>query len=215
VERLFNRNSIEEFTAVNHLSLHIKQGQKVAIMGRNGSGKTTLLKLICEISHPTTGKVSHSGKIVSLIDLEAGFHPEMTGYENIYLNGTVVGMDRKEIRQKIDQIIEFAGIGKFIDSPVYTYSSGMMLRLGFSIAVHADPDILILDEMLAAGDIDFQKKSVKKIQQFFQQNKTVITVSHNLEFLEKHYDRFIWMNKGKIIDDGGKEIVKKYLKSKI
>lgn len=202
VENIFGRSKRELFTALNGVNLEIKKGEKVGIIGPNGSGKTTLLKLISGITTPTKGSVKIWGKVVSLIDLSAGFHPELTGQENIFLNALLVGMGKEEVKSKYDEIVRFADIGGFIDAPLFTYSSGMRLRLGFSIAVAADPDILILDEGIAVGDEDFQKKSSAKIEEFFRQKKTVIVVSHWLDYLKKHCRRIIVMDNGKITNDG-------------
>ena len=198
VEHLVNGRN-EEFWALKDINLTINKGEKVGIIGPNGSGKTTLLKIIAGITTPTTGTLETHGKIVSLIDLEAGFHPDLTGIDNVYLNGMLLGMKKEEISRKLDEIISFADIGQFIDAPLFTYSSGMKLRLGFSVAIHADPDTLILDENISAGDADFQKKSSVKIQNFFKQGKTVIVVSHWLEFIKKNCQRILIMNKGEIV----------------
>lgn len=202
VENIFGRSKRELFTALDGINLEIKKGEKVGIIGANGSGKTTLLKLISGIATPTRGSVKTWGKIVSLIDLSAGFHPELTGQENIFLNALLVGMGREEVNSKYDEIVKFSGINGFIDAPLYTYSSGMQLRLGFSIAVAADPDILILDEGTSVGDENFQKKSSKKIEEFFKQKKTIISVSHWLEYLKKHCNRVVRLDEGVLIDDG-------------
>lgn len=213
VEKFFSKSTSEEFMAIDNIDVSIPKGQKVAIIGRNGSGKTTLLKLICGVTKETQGDVKIIGRVVSLIDLEAGFHPDLNGLENIELNGLIVGMTRSEIKARTPDIIKFAQIGKFIDAPLFTYSEGMKLRLGFAIAVHADPDILVLDEMIATGDANFQKKCFSRIEDFFKQHKTIITVSHVMEFIEPHYQRFIWLEKGKVKMDGGKEVVAAYRKS--
>ncbi len=213
VEDLFMRRKKEVFKAVDGISLQIKKGEKIGIIGRNGSGKTTLLKLISGITHPNSGRVLTQGRVVSLIDLESGFHPELTGIENIFLNGLLVGMTKDEVSQRIDSIIRFADIGSFIDTPLFTYSQGMKLRLGFSVAVHAEPDILILDEGIAVGDQEFQKKAGKKIEDFFKKKKTVLVVTHWLEYLEQHCSRIIWVEDGKIKNDGGVEILKLYSQS--
>jgi ABC-type polysaccharide/polyol phosphate transport system ATPase subunit len=210
-EKMIHRQTKETFTALNDISLTIYKGEKVGIIGANGSGKTTLLKIIAGITTPNKGRVKTKGKIVSLIDLEAGFHPDLTGIENIYLNGLVIGMSKKEVIEKLDQIIEFADIGNFIDAPLYTYSAGMKLRLGFSIAVHADPDILILDEGISAGDQSFQKKSGEKIEEFFKANKTILVVSHWIEYLEKHVNRVLWIEKSRVKKDGGKRVIGEYV----
>lgn len=211
IESLFSE-STEKFIALKVDKLDIYKGQKIAIVGKNGSGKTTLLKMICGITQPNQGKINIRGNVVSLIDLEAGFHPDMSGYENIFLNGLVIGMSKNELKEKFDEIVRFADIGNFIDAPLYTYSEGMKLRLGFSIAVHADPDILVLDEMISTGDIGFQKKCITKINTFFKQKKTILTVSHDVAFLEKNYDRFLWLEHGVIKKDGGKEVIQEYKK---
>lgn len=210
IENILGRNRKEKFTALKGINLKIKKGEKLGIIGTNGSGKTTLLKIIAGISTANSGKVKTYGKVVSLIDLSAGFHPELTGEENIYVNALLVGMDRGEMKSKIRKIISYADIGKFIDAPLYTYSSGMKLRLGFAIAVASEPDIIILDEEVSAGDEDFQKKSMKKIDEFVKEGKTLLIVSHWMDFLKKHCQRIIWLEKGKIVADGGLEILEKY-----
>ena len=200
----------ERFLALNDVSLTIKKGEKIGIIGPNGSGKTTLLKIIAGITTPTRGTIETYGKIVSLIDLEAGFHPDLTGEQNIYLNGMLLGMSKKEIQKMFYAIIRFADIGKFIDAPLFMYSSGMKLRLGFAVAVHANPDILILDEGFSVGDKKFQEKCNEKIDQLFRIKKTVLSVSHWLEYLTKYYNRIIWIDKGTIYRDGTTNIVKHY-----
>lgn len=198
VEQLLKRSVQEEFIALNKISLSIFSGEKIGIVGANGSGKTTLLKLIAGITAPTSGSLQVKGQIVSLIDLEAGFNLELIGIENIYLNGLIIGMSRQEITEKLDSIIAFADIGSFIDAPLYTYSQGMKLRLGFSVAVHADPDILVLDEGIGVGDHDFHMKSKKKIEEFFMQGKTILIATHWLEFLRENCQKVLYLDKGKI-----------------
>ncbi len=210
-ERLVHRTKKEVFTALDDISLTIYKGEKVGIIGRNGAGKTTLLKIIAGITTSNSGSLKTNGKIVSLIDLEAGFHPDLSGEENIFLNGMVIGMTKKEIKQKFQKIVAFADIGQFIDAPLYTYSAGMKLRLGFSIAVHADPDILILDEGITAGDQDFQEKSMKKINEFFKAGKTILVVTHWIEFLEKNVERIIWVDEHRVKKDGNIKIIRSYL----
>ena len=183
----------------------------MGIIGRNGSGKTTILKIIAGITTPTRGAVAVHGRVVSLIELDAGFHPEFSGLENIYLNGLVIGMSKAEIDRNLQKIVKFSGLGKFIDTPQYTYSSGMSLRLGFSIAAHADPDILILDEGIAVGDEKFRKKSLAKINQFAKQGKTIVIVSHWLDYLKENCERIIWLEEGKITYDGDTSVIDKYL----
>lgn len=216
VENIFSRKTKEEFWALKKINIVIKKGEKVGIVGHNGSGKTTLLEIISGITVPTTGKIATSGRLATLIELEAGFHPDLTGEENIYFNGLMIGMSKNEIRANFKKIISFADIGVFIDAPMYTYSEGMKLKLGFSIMVHANPDILVLDENMAVGDRSFHNKSYSKIEEFIEQNKTIIVVTHYLEFLKKKCDRVIWLKEGKIIRDGGmRKVIKEYEQSAI
>jgi ABC-type polysaccharide/polyol phosphate transport system ATPase subunit len=212
IDNIFSKKNKGEFWALRNVNFRIPKGEKVGIIGPNGSGKTTLLKIIAGITTPTTGSVITNGKCVSLIELEAGFHPDLTGEENIYLNGLLIGMTTNEIKAKLKRIIDFADIGEFIDTPMYTYSSGMKLRLGFSITVHSDPEILILDEGIGIGDRDFQKKSQDKIQEFFKKGKTILVVTHWLDFIERNCNRVIVMKKGRIAQDGSKSLVAQYRK---
>jgi ABC-type polysaccharide/polyol phosphate transport system ATPase subunit len=212
-EQLFKREVKEKFQALKKVSLKIYEGEKVGIMGRNGSGKTTLLKIISGITAQTGGTVTTRGKVISLIHLNSGFHIDLTGHENIFLNGMLLGMSKKEITEKLSSIIDFAGLGNFIHAPLHTYSEGMKLRLGFSVAIHGEPDILILDEEIVAGDKEFQKKAVKKIDELFRANKTIIVVTHWLDFLAKHCQRFIWMENGKVKEDGDLVVIQNYKKS--
>ena len=202
----------EDFWALKNINLEILKGEKVGIIGPNGSGKTTLLKIISGITSQTSGVVKTSGKVVSLIDLEAGFHPDLTGIQNIFLNGMLLGMRKKEINNKLKEIISFADIGQFIDTPLFTYSAGMKLRLGFSVAVYADPEILVLDESLTTGDENFQRKSYTKIQEFFKKGKTILVVSHWMEFMKKNCQRIIELKQGQVVRDGGSRVVVEYLK---
>ena len=214
VENVLKIGRNEEFRALEDISLEIKKGERVGIIGPNGSGKTTLLEIIAGITTPTEGKVQTDGKLVSLIELEAGFHPELTGEENIFLNGMLVGMSKQEIKKKLKRIIDFAGIERFIDTPFYTYSEGMKLRLGFSVVINTSPDIVLLDENLAVGDKEFREKSYKKIQEFFKMGVTIIIVSHYLDFLRKNCNRIIWVERGVIKSDGNsREIITHYLRS--
>lgn len=213
VEKFINGRD-ETFLALKDINLEIKKRERVGIIGPNGSGKTTLLKIIAGIASPTSGEVETNGKIVSLIDLEAGFHPDLTGIQNIFLNGMLLGMPKIEIEQKLGKIITFAGIGQFIDASLFTYSEGMKLRLGFSVAVNADPEILLLDENMAVGDQEFKQKSYKKIQEFLKQGKTVIIVSHYLNFIKLACNRVIWVDQGSVKKDGdAKKVIALYLKS--
>jgi ABC-type polysaccharide/polyol phosphate transport system ATPase subunit len=215
-KRYFLRDSKEKkpFFALKEINLKIFKGEKVAVLGDNGAGKTTLLKLMTGIAEPTQGKIGRFGKVVSLIDITAGFHEEFSGRENIYLNGILLGMNIAKIKKLEQKIIDFSGIDKFIDQALYTYSSGMVLRLGFSIAINADPDILILDEGIIVGDQDFQKKAYDKVEEIFARGKTIVVCSHMLPLLSRLCDRFIWINDGKMVKDGGKEVLMEYKKSR-
>lgn len=211
-EQLANGFKNERFTALKEINLSIKKGEKVGIIGSNGSGKTTLLKIIAKITAPSHGTVETYGKLISLIELDSGFHQDLNGIENINLNGLLIGMTKQEIREKFEKIKEFADIGDFIQEPIFTYSQGMKLRLGFSVAIHSNPDILILDEGITAGDYLFQQKSKRAFNKLFQANKTIVVVSHQLEFIKSYSHRVIWINEGKIQEDGGIEVVDKYCK---
>ncbi|MEQ8473914.1 MAG: ABC transporter ATP-binding protein [Marinoscillum sp.] len=169
-----------EFWALKDVSFEIKKGEAVGIIGKNGAGKSTLLKVLSKITHPTTGRFEMEGRVSSLLEVGTGFHPELTGRENIFLNGTILGMSRSEIKSKFDEIVAFSGVEKFIDTPVKHYSSGMYVRLAFSVAAHLEPEILIIDEVLAVGDAEFQKKCLGKMDEVAKQGRTVIFVSHNI-----------------------------------
>jgi len=210
VENVIKNGHKEEFTALDKIDLTIYQGEKVGIIGPNGAGKTTLLKIIAGITTPDKGVVKTRGRIVSLIDLEAGFHPDLTGEENIFLNGLVIGMSKKEINKQFKKIIKFADIGKFIDAPLYTYSAGMQLRLGFAVAVHSDPDVLLIDEGFAVGDENFREKVHRRINGFKKQKKTLIMVSHWLTELNRNCNKILWLEKGEIVKFGGKKIMELY-----
>ena len=212
VESILKRKKSEKYKALDNINLTIKKGERVGVIGVNGSGKTTLLKILAGITKPSHGSVGIGGKIVSLIDLSAGFHPDLTGEENILLNGLLVGMEKEEICRLKSAIIEYADIGGFIDSPLFTYSEGMKLRLGFSIAVHANPDILLMDEGVAVGDKNFHVKCKIKLLEYAKKKKTVIMTSHWIPFLEEYCDRVIWLEKGKVKMDGKSgEVISKYM----
>ncbi len=213
VERLANGRD-EEFWALKDINLTVKKGERVGIIGPNGSGKTTLLKVLAGITTPTSGTVETHGKIVSLIDLEAGFHPDLTGEQNIFLNGMLLGMKKEEIEGKLDAIIRFADIKQFIDTPLYTYSSGMKLRLGFAIAVHADPDILILDEGISVGDRNFQIKSELAISSILKKGKTILVSTHILWFIEQSCRRVLIVRDGDITKDGSLSLIAQYKNEK-
>ncbi|OGY16035.1 MAG: hypothetical protein A2785_02600 [Candidatus Chisholmbacteria bacterium RIFCSPHIGHO2_01_FULL_49_18] len=200
-ENIFYGSSSEEFWALKDINLAIGKGENIGIIGPNGSGKTTLLEIIAGITTPTRGKVQVKGKIASLIELEAGFHPELTGRENININGMLIGMSKKELRERFQEIIDFADIGQFINAPLYTYSLGMKLRLGFAIAINSDPDILLLDEGMAVGDEKFQRKCFQATTAFFGQDNTVVMVSHHLDFIKRYSNRIVWLKQGRIKTD--------------
>lgn len=191
----YNSNHIE---AVKNISLIVPQGMTLGIIGRNGSGKSTLLKLLAGIYRPDSGRIKVNGRISALIELGAGFHPEFTGRENIYINGIILGLTKKEIQRKFDEIVEFAELNDFIDAPVRTYSSGMYMRLGFSVAVNVEPDILLLDEVLAVGDEGFMKKCMAKMDDFKARKKTIVLVTHNLSMVEKWCNEAVWIEAGEI-----------------
>lgn len=203
----------QEFWALQGVSLHIKAGERLGIIGRNGAGKSTLLKILARITDPTLGRVVIHGRVASLLEVGTGFHPELTGRENIYLNGAILGMTKREISKKFDEIVDFAGIGEHLDSPVKYYSSGMYMRLAFAIPAHLTPEILLIDEVLAVGDAEFQKKCLGKMGEVAHSGRTVFFVSHNMNAIEQFCDRAILLQKGKIIADSNHvhEVTKKYL----
>lgn len=190
-EQLFKGFKKEKFDALRNLDLTVYKGERLGIRGKNGTGKTTLLKIIAGITTPNQGTLVAKGKVVSLIDLEAGFHPDLTGEENIFLNASLLGMSKKETREKYSKITSFAQLNTFIDTPLYTYSYGMKLRLGFAIAIHSNPDILLLDENIIVGDAQFQSKVSIYFDSFFKRNKTAIIVSHVEEYLQKMCTRIV------------------------
>lgn len=199
-----------DFYALNNVSFTISKGETVGIIGKNGSGKSTLLKILTEVLTPTSGEVSVNGKVSALLELGAGFNPEYTGIQNIYLNGSVLGFDKKEMDEKLQEILDFAELGDFIYQPVKTYSSGMFVRLAFAVAINVEPDILIIDEALSVGDIRFQQKCFRKIEEF-KKKKTVIFVSHDMSTIINHCERAIWINEGELLADGDPiELSKRY-----
>lgn len=195
-------NQKEDFWALNGVNFEVKQGEKVGIIGKNGAGKSTLLKIISRITEPTDGKIEFYGKISSMLEVGTGFNRELTGRENIYLNGAILGMTRAEIDAKFDDILEFSEVGKFIDTPVKRYSSGMFVRLAFAVASHLDPDILLVDEVLAVGDTRFQKKCIQKMRSIADSGKTILFVSHQMNTIRQLCDRVIVLKEGKVIYDG-------------
>ena len=198
--------------ALKDVSFEVEQGEVLGVIGRNGAGKSTLLKILSRITHPTSGRIEMNGRISSLLEVGTGFHPELTGRENIYLNGTILGMRKKEIDRKLDEIIDFSGVEKFIDTPVKRYSSGMRVRLAFSVAAHLEPEILLIDEVLAVGDVEFQKKCLGKMDEVAKGGRTVLFVSHNMGAVKNICSKCMMLENGKI-EVIGKTIpvIEKYL----
>lgn len=196
----FRRKRIHEevFMVLQDLNFEIKKGEAVGIIGRNGAGKSTLLKLLSKITYPTTGKITMHGRVSSLLEVGTGFHPELTGRENIYLNGTILGMTRKEVKTKFDEIVDFSGVNRFLDTPVKRYSSGMYVRLAFAVAAHLEPEILIIDEVLAVGDSEFQKKCLGKMDEVVKEGRTVLFVSHNMAAIKKLCNTGILLSENKL-----------------
>lgn len=210
-----SNNTTEDFWALKNISFEVKKGEAVGIIGRNGAGKSTLLKILSRITDPTSGRFKINGRVSSLLEVGTGFHPELTGRENVYLNGTILGMKRKEIRFKFDEIVSFSGVEKFIDTPVKHYSSGMKVRLAFSVAAHLEPEILIVDEVLAVGDAEFQRKCLGKMDDVSKNyGRTILFVSHDMPAVSNLCSRAILLNNGMIVDQGAVEkITMKYLSS--
>ena len=211
---IFGKKNKKEYRQIlKDINLDIKKGETVALIGTNGSGKSTLLKLMTKIIYPTKGKILIDGKLTSLLELGAGFHPDFTGRENIYFNASIFGLTKKEIEERVDKIIEFSELGDLIDTPVRTYSSGMYMRLAFSVAINVDADILLVDEILAVGDQHFQDKCFAKLIELKNSNKTIVIVSHSLNSVKKLCDRAIWIYEGKVRMDGNTEkVIEEYLK---
>lgn len=206
------QNSTEEFWALKDVSFEIKQGDRVGIIGRNGAGKSTLLKILSRITEPTSGRISIEGRIASLLEVGTGFHPELTGRENIYLNGAILGMSKVEIKRKFDEIVAFAEVEKFLDTPVKRYSSGMYVRLAFAVAAHLEPEILIVDEVLAVGDAQFQKKCLGKMEEVGKEGRTVLFVSHNMGTITQLCTTGIYLASGKVVQLGNiNHVIAKYL----
>ncbi len=199
---LTRKKCYREHYALNNVSFEVKKGETVGIIGTNGSGKSTILKIITGVLMPTCGELKVDGRISALLELGAGFNMEYTGMENIYLNGTMMGFSREEIDKRVDDILQFADIGEFINQPVKTYSSGMFVRLAFAVAINIDPEILIVDEALSVGDVFFQVKCYHKFEEFKKLGKTILFVSHDLGSVSKYCDRVILLNKGNKISEG-------------
>jgi lipopolysaccharide transport system ATP-binding protein len=197
--QVISGDEIEEFWALKDVSFNVKHGEAIGILGRNGAGKSTLLKILSRITEPTGGKIILQGRVASLLEVGTGFHPELTGRENIYLNGAILGMTQREIRRKFDEIVAFAEVEKFLDTPVKHYSSGMYVRLAFAVAAHLEPDILVVDEVLAVGDVEFQKKCLGKMDEVSRsQGRTVLFVSHNLDAVTRLCTRGVLLNSGSV-----------------
>jgi lipopolysaccharide transport system ATP-binding protein len=201
-EQIVQGDTIEEFWALRDISFDIKQGEVIGIIGPNGAGKSTLLKVLSRITEPTSGRVKITGRVASLLEVGTGFHPELTGRENIFLNGAILGMKRSDIRKHFDEIVAFSGVEKFLDTPVKRYSSGMYLRLAFAVAAHLEPDILVIDEVLAVGDSEFQKKCIGKMQDATSGGRTVLFVSHNMSAIRSLTKRSAVLAQGRVVFDG-------------
>jgi ABC-type polysaccharide/polyol phosphate transport system ATPase subunit len=217
-ERLvfFKRDKVQWHHVLKNINLDIKKGETVALVGTNGSGKSTLLKLMTKILYPNKGELITYGKLTSLLELGAGFHPDFTGRENIYFNASIFGLTREEIDKRVDEIIDFSELGDFIDNPIRTYSSGMYMRLAFSVAINIDVDILLIDEILSVGDQHFQEKCFAKLQELKESDKTIVIVSHSLDMIERLCTRAIWIYNGEVRQDGApKEIIEAYLQQVI
>ena len=209
----WKRNKRETHEVLKDVSLTIKNGEAVALIGVNGSGKSTLLKLMTKIIYPTKGEIITNGKLTSLLELGAGFHPDFSGRENIYFNASIFGLTKKQIDARLEEIIEFSELRDFIDNPVRTYSSGMFMRLAFAVAINVDADILLVDEILSVGDQHFQEKCLNKMKELKAQGKTMVFVTHSLGSARELCDRAVWLNKGRIQLDGDvNEVIDEYLK---
>jgi ABC-2 type transport system ATP-binding protein len=207
------RDKNEILHVLKDINLTIKKGETVALIGVNGSGKSTLLKLMTKIMYPNKGKITVNGKLTSLLELGAGFHPDFSGRENIYFNASIFGLTRKEIDRRVDDIIKFSELEEFIDNPVRTYSSGMYMRLAFSVAINVDADILLIDEILAVGDQHFQEKCYNKMKALKEEGRTIVLVTHSMTAVNDFCDRAIWLNEGKIRMDGpAKKVTKEYIR---
>jgi ABC-2 type transport system ATP-binding protein len=205
------RKKFQAFEAVKHVSFTVSKGEMVGLIGRNGSGKSTILKIVAGVYTPSEGGVIVHGSIAPLIELGAGFHHELTGRENILINGLLLGLTKRQIKEREDRIIEFAELGDFIDSPVKQYSSGMYMRLAFSVATEVDPDILIIDEILGVGDAGFQEKCFDRIQRFRESGKTIVFVSHVMDSVRRLCDRVLWVHRGELVADGkSSEVIARY-----
>ena len=211
---LFSRNRKEKREVLKGINLKIKKGESVALIGVNGGGKSTLLKLMTKIIYPNKGKITINGKLTSLLELGAGFHPDFSGRENIYFNASIFGLTKKEIDERLDDIIEFSELKDYIDNPVRTYSSGMFMRLAFSVAINVNADILLIDEILSVGDQHFQDKCYKKMKELTEQGKTMVFVTHSLQSVSQLCSRAVWLHEGKIkLDGNSNEVISAYVEA--
>ncbi len=207
IVRRSRRSTVEDFWALRDLDLEIPKGSFFGLIGHNGSGKSTLLKLLSGIHYQTSGTIDIDGQLSALLELGAGFHPELTGRENIYLNGAILGMKRRQMSKVVDEIVEFSGIGDFVDSPVRVYSSGMYVRLGFAIAVHVNPEILLVDEVIAVGDEEFQRKCLNHMEMLRDSGVTIVLVSHDIDQVRDLCDRVAWIDRSYLVEVGDPEEV--------
>lgn len=209
---LISPKNEDSFVALEDINLHVNQGEAVGIIGRNGAGKSTLLKIISGITTPSKGKVKIRGTVGSLLEVGTGFHPELTGRENIYLNGSILGMSKAYIKDRFDEIVEFSGVEKFIEMPLKTYSSGMYMRLAFSVAAFIETDILLIDEVLSVGDLAYRKKSLAKMKEMVESGRTILFVSHNMDQVKSICERCVYLSEGRVIEDGNtNDVVNTYL----
>jgi lipopolysaccharide transport system ATP-binding protein len=202
IAKVFQPSAAEPFFALRDVSFTVDPGESLAVIGSNGAGKSTMLNIATGLCLPTSGKVMVNGRLAALLDLGAGFHPDLTGAENVWINAALLGLNRAEVRKRFDEIVEFSGIADFINEPLRTYSSGMTMRLAFSVAINVNPDILIIDEVLGVGDHAFFKKCLERIMRFRGEGKTILCVSHSLETLKDLCSRAIWLDHGRLVDTG-------------
>jgi ABC-type polysaccharide/polyol phosphate transport system ATPase subunit len=215
IRRLKRNLAFQDFWALNKVTFQVARGEFFGIIGPNGAGKSTLLKVIARVLHPTAGRVRVRGRVCPLLELGAGFDPELTGRENIFLNGTILGFTRRNLESRQNRIIEFAGLRDFIDAPLRTYSSGMVARLGFAIVTDEKPDILIIDEILSVGDAEFQEKSAKRMNEFLHSGTTILLVSHSLADIRRFCQRVIWLQHGNLMAEGTPDLVIKQYQDQI
>lgn len=203
----WKRSKREHLQALDDVSFTVGQGECLGVVGKNGAGKSTLLSVLARVYKPSSGEMELGGRVAPLLELGAGFHPDLTGYENVFFNGVILGLTRRQIADRMDEIVSFSEIGDYIGAPVRTYSSGMLLRLGFSVAVHVDASILLVDEALSVGDLDFQKKCMQRIESFKQSGGAILFVSHDMVAVRRAADRALWMKRGRVVLDGPTEEV--------